>query len=218
MTRDIETLCTLWREVHSNPAWLSVLAEQLNLDTDDEACLIELDEAFLRDMKAIARQWRKELQERMAWSRDGVDNDWAKGRRKEYLTQAITSLGGSINDLAREKADDPVIQALNHLRIAELAKLKSRHFHELSALYQNRPERLDESHIAKARAVPLEQLVETKHGMMLCPLHDDTHPSMLVKNGFGYCFSCCGYLDSIGYMMRVRGLNFREAVENLQRR
>ena len=107
-----------------------------------------------------------------------------------------------------------VIMALNHLRIKAWTK-KSRHNHELSALRRtpgyapkNRDRRLGRS---------LEELSD-RRGMMLCPLHDDTHPSMLVKNGFGYCFSCCGYLDSIGYLMRVRGLNFREAVKNLQGR
>ena len=92
MTRDIQTLCAIWREVHSNPAWLALLVEQLSLDTDDEECLGEIDDAFLRDMRIIERQWRKELRGRMAWSREGVDNKWANERRREYLTQKITDL------------------------------------------------------------------------------------------------------------------------------
>ncbi len=219
MTRDTAALCALWREVHNNPAWLSLLAERLNLVTDDESCLIELDNAYLLDMKLIERQWRMELRELISFSREGVDSEWAKGRRQEYLAQEIQLLTREISAMSTRPKTNAVIMALNHLRIQELGQRRSRHNHELSALRQNRqgyaPE---ESQIERARAVPLEDLVETARGMMLCPLHDDTHPSMLVKNGFGYCFSCCGYLDSIGYLMRVRGLNFREAVKNLQGR
>lgn len=219
MTRDIEALCAIWREVHNNPAWLSLLVERLSLDTDDEAYLNDLDDAFLRDMRGIERQWRKELRERMAWSREGVDSEWAKERRKEYLTQEIGRLESEIASLSTTTETDCVIKAMNHLRNLELGKRKSRHSHELSALRQDHPgNALKTSQIERARAVPLEELVETRRGMMLCPLHNDTHPSMLVKNGFGYCFSCCGYLDSIGYLMRVRGLRFREAVETLQGR
>jgi DNA primase len=55
-----------------------------------------------------------------------------------------------------------------------------------------------------------------------CPLHPDrlgkpdVHPSMLVKAGFGYCFSCGARLDAIGYLMKVRGLGFKDAVRALQ--
>lgn len=212
-----EALRSIWREVHNNPAWLSLLVERLSLDTEDEAYLNDLDDAFLRDMRGIERQWRKELRERVAWSRGGVDSEWAKERRKEYLAQEIGQLESEIETLSTTTETDCVIKAMNHLRIQELGKRKSRYSYELSALRQDRQgNTLETAQIERARAVPLEELVETRRGMMLCPLHDDTYPSMLVKNGFGYCFSCCRYLDSIGYLMRVRGLRFREAVETLQ--
>ena len=87
MTRDTAALCALWREVHNNPAWLSLLAERLNLVTDDESCLIELDNAYLLDMKLIERQWRMELRELISFSRSG--QRMGKGRRQEYLAQEI---------------------------------------------------------------------------------------------------------------------------------
>ena len=211
MTRDTAALCALWREVHNNPAWLSLLAERLNLVTDDESCLIELDNAYLLDMKLIERQWRMEL--RSLFLFPGVDSEWAKGRRQEYLAQEINAQGniGDEHEAENECSDHGAESPANQ----ELGQRKSRHNHELSALPQN-PGYAPESQI-EGSAV-LWKTLSARRGMMLCPLHDDTHPSMLVKNGFGYCFSCCGYLDSIGYLMRVRGLNFREAVKNLQGR
>lgn len=84
--------------------------------------------------------------------------------------------------------------------------------------------RLTEDQIRRARSRPLETvLVEPPTKWLIhCPVHlertgrQDIHPSMLVRGGFGYCFSCGGSLDSIGYLMKLRGLSFRQAVEALQ--
>jgi len=72
---------------------------------------------------------------------------------------------------------------------------------------------LDNDRVESARAYPLQELVKSKR--ILCPLHKDTKPSMSTEKGFGFCFSCGGSIDSIGYLMKVEGKSFVEAVNTL---
>lgn len=50
----------------------------------------------------------------------------------------------------------------------------------------------------------------------LCPKHNDHTPSLLVKNGFCYCFVCEYNADLLGYLMEIKGMSFKEAVKGLQ--
>jgi len=75
---------------------------------------------------------------------------------------------------------------------------------------------VNDNQVAKARNIPLEHLVEVDRSRRtLCLFHDDTNPSLYVKNGFGYCFSCGAWCDSIKYSMKKYGLSFAKAVETL---
>lgn len=51
----------------------------------------------------------------------------------------------------------------------------------------------------------------------LCPFHSEKTPSFTVseEKGFYHCFGCGAHGDSIGFVMRVEGLSFPEAVERL---
>lgn len=73
----------------------------------------------------------------------------------------------------------------------------------------------DRSLVDQARAYPLDDLVESKKGLILCPFHDDTRPSAWIKNGFGYCFACGKRFDSIEYIRKIKGIEFMEAVKYL---
>ena len=66
-----------------------------------------------------------------------------------------------------------------------------------------------------ASEYPLEKLVEAHNGYIICPFHGDTRPSMWVKNGFGWCFSCGEKMNSIVYLRKVKGMKFDEAVNYL---
>ena len=52
---------------------------------------------------------------------------------------------------------------------------------------------------------------------VLCPLHDDTRPSLTldVDRGFWYCFACSEGGDGIELWRRVRSCSFVEAVREL---
>ncbi len=83
------------------------------------------------------------------------------------------------------------------------------------------PEFLDE---IRAR-VPLAGVVGrrvklTKRGREhsgLCPFHSEKTPSFTVseEKGFYHCFGCGAHGDAIGFVMRMEGLSFPEAVERL---
>ena len=51
----------------------------------------------------------------------------------------------------------------------------------------------------------------------LCPFHNEKTPSFTVSEdkGFYHCFGCGAHGDSIGFVMRMEGLSFPEAVERL---
>ncbi|WP_243546272.1 DNA primase [Pseudodesulfovibrio tunisiensis] len=53
--------------------------------------------------------------------------------------------------------------------------------------------------------------------MGACPFHQETKPSMSVNDeeGFFYCFGCQASGDVIDFYMRINGLEFREALEQL---
>ena len=83
------------------------------------------------------------------------------------------------------------------------------------------PEFLDE---IRAR-VPLAGVVGrrvklTKRGREhsgLCPFHNEKTPSFTVSEdkGFYHCFGCGAHGDALGFVMRMEGLSFPEAVERL---
>lgn len=81
--------------------------------------------------------------------------------------------------------------------------------------------------VEKARQIPITQVAERlglgepvrrgKSLLLRCPLHDDHHPSMSIdtSRGLWYCHPCAEGGDGIKLYMRVRRLNFAEAVREL---
>lgn len=76
---------------------------------------------------------------------------------------------------------------------------------------------ITEDMIEKAKAYPLEQLIEiNRQGFARCYMHNDKHASMYTKKGFVHCFSCQYSADTIKVLMDREHLSFREAVLQLQ--
>jgi len=65
------------------------------------------------------------------------------------------------------------------------------------------------------RYVPLRKQGREYGG--LCPFHDESTPSFTVNpvKGFVHCFGCGAHHDAIGFVMRMLGVDFREAVRQL---
>ncbi len=83
-------------------------------------------------------------------------------------------------------------------------------------------DRVTNEDIATARHFPLENLMETFRGghnklKAICPFHEDKKPSLDISTdkNLWYCFVCCEGGDVIKYVMKLEGLEFREAVRRL---
>ena len=55
-----------------------------------------------------------------------------------------------------------------------------------------------------------------KHGMAICPFHEDHHPSLMLDQRY-YCFGCCATGDVIDFTARLFGISQKSAVLKLAR-
>jgi len=77
-------------------------------------------------------------------------------------------------------------------------------------------ERVTPQMIERARAYPIENLIELKRNVALCPFHNERSPSFSVKNNKYKCFGCDASGDSISLAMHLKNMTFKQAVEYLQ--
>jgi hypothetical protein len=75
--------------------------------------------------------------------------------------------------------------------------------------------RLAADMIATARKFSFRKLLKFKGKMTLCPFHDDRTPSMALYDNRVRCFVCNWSWDTIEFVMKREGLNFKEAVRRL---
>lgn len=222
MTRIQDDLYALWDLAHRAPRWLPMLAETMTLDAEDEAHLTDLDDAWRAGARVLEDRWRKEAQPTPE-PPDGMG--WANERRIEYLQGQIAAIseqmrGDSAEYYRMVNEDRPLFDRLLLRGCSPISLTKdprAKLIWEIRSLQT--PEvrgELTDTMIEKARAFPLERLVEPKNEYILCPFHSDRKPSMWVRNGFGFCFPCQKTLDAIGYMMHVKALSFPDAVKALQ--
>lgn len=200
---------------HDTPGWLNLF----NLSNGVVDCLTSLDQAYIRVWKGVDAL-KKELAFEYETGLLGVWEEDVQGRL-DLINKLIADFE---SDYAA--AQQSGVSAINRLVMSQAAQydllLKTRK--KLSAAHASSqggssaviPGRLPESQVAAAKAVPLESIVELDaHNKVICPFHDDEHPSMLVKNGFGYCFTCSKSCDTIGWLMKVEGMSFPDAVRRL---
>ncbi|MBE0427884.1 MAG: hypothetical protein IBX72_14720 [Nitrospirae bacterium] len=69
--------------------------------------------------------------------------------------------------------------------------------------------------IEQAREYPIENLINVRRNMAVCPFHNDKQPSLSIKHNRFYCFGCHAKGDVIEFLMRRDGLSFKEAVNFL---
>jgi DNA primase len=54
-----------------------------------------------------------------------------------------------------------------------------------------------------------------RHGMVCCPFHSDSDPSMKLNDTYYYCFACGANGDAIDLTAKLFDLNPRQAAEKL---
>ena len=74
---------------------------------------------------------------------------------------------------------------------------------------------IDPEMIEKASKYPMSKLIKNKHGMAICPFHNDKTPSLDVRKNFYFCYGCGATGNAIHYVRKIKGLTFAEAIKQL---
>lgn len=171
--------------------------------------LQEIVEAFADECKEIAprelRRWEEAL--------------------KAYKRQFIESPLGRVSPKDRSLIKKILIAQYPNWEVISELSSRIRKLRRLIALAKRRPKRREDLSVEEARRYPLPQLCEDlgielrrvgRYWRGLCPLHPDTHPSFTVyEEGRWYCFGCQKGGDTIGLVMKIKGLTFIETVRFL---
>ena len=211
-------LFEFWKLTHRRFGWFPFLVERFGLGPDDQDMLDEWDDEYRSNMRDMERRWHRDGKHGKIAELRAQGGAWGRGRRRAYLAERLRHLVGEIAKLYESKPG-PFEMAIGKDWEREADGLRD----QLDMA--NRPflkgGGLDEVRIERARGYPFGELLERlgvdiRRNRIQCPLHEDERPSMSISRGFGYCFSCGGSIDSIGYLMRINGLSFLDAVRDLQ--
>lgn len=70
--------------------------------------------------------------------------------------------------------------------------------------------------IARARELPIADMVKVRAHTTLCLWHDDSTPSMHVyPDNHAYCFVCAKRADAIDFWMQLKSLDFISAIKDM---
>lgn len=209
------TIEDVYFAVREIPGWLKYFRDA-DYSDDDLAYLEALDDLYRDyDSREEIRQWEKEIEKAGGLEPWELDSDTDK---IILLTKKIDELNKEI--VRRIKRGDPyhlikiVVPEITHLT-KERDRIRARMVH------RDQPDsfKLPEWKITKARQYPLEKLIgdQLKNGRMPCPFHNGKDNNFSIKGSYGWCFVCNEWCDSIKWLMKIEGLTFREAVEQLNR-
>lgn len=150
-----------------------------------------------------------------------VDIQWAIERRKAFLIGQINELRGKSNELVRLFSGHNELERyllLDSLRWLN-GQVKQFELELNSSNKKPNDKRITQVDIERAKQYPLENLLTNiRHNKTNCisGSHEDKHPSMDVRNGFAYCYSCGWRGDSIAVFMKVNTVDFITAVKRLK--
>ena len=71
------------------------------------------------------------------------------------------------------------------------------------------------SAITVPQAAKVYGMEPDRRGMVCCPFHSDSHPSMKLNDNYYYCFGCGATGDVVDLTAKLFGLNPRQAAEKL---
>lgn len=214
------SLTDLYFLIRPYPGWLAGAAASLALAPEDITALEEMDDAYGLPLDTALAEWDKETEGERRLGIFGLDTD---AERVAVLSQTIAE---AYRDYAAAvKADGPYLDRVFLLVCRDVEELE-----KLRRTYRGRTvhravhsddDRISDADIVAAREYPLERLLAvelTKFGYVKCRWHDDKKPSMLVKKGYGWCFSCSTWADSIKWLVEVDQMSFADAVRYLRAR
>jgi hypothetical protein len=215
-------LIILYLLVNKYPGWLSGVKKSFGLSDQDVEFLEHLDDEAIKICPMTKNQQIhiKKMEQEYRWGILGAESD----------DEIIDILSRNISQFNRDYEesfmnDHPYLtRALMRQiwEVDEMERVRTRlRFNQVRKISTNRTSsRISDQQIARAREYPLESLVGNvnKHGFTNCPFHDDKKPSMLIKNNFGWCFSCQSWVDPIKWCMTFKGMSFPESINFLSGR
>ena len=170
------------------------------------------------DPKKIADVW--EIDEKECWEyieEVNIAQREAEKERKEYLSTLQKELKEWVetipdkNNIRIEAIKEQLVNAKTTQEKHDIPRL----LREVKIL-KGITESVTKEMIERARQFPMENLIELKRKMALCPFHNENTPSFSVKNNSYHCFGCGVSGDTIDLAMHLKNYTFRQAVEFLQ--
>jgi len=212
-------LTMIYHNVNKYPGWLSGVTKSLNLTSEEISFLEQLDDDFLwsrtvQENKQIAKI-EKEMTRDYEWGILVAETD---DQRIKILTQNITDAYSLYEESF--KRDEPILNRMLILKLRDvegMERLRQRLRIKTLGPIERESFRLTDYEIEKARDFPLEELVGplAPGNKIICHWHDDSKPSMWIKNNYGWCFVCQTWTDSIKWQMEMGQMAFHEAVKYL---
>ena len=186
-----------------------------------EETKIELDRAFVAG-------WMMRVPPRTEYLTD-EEYEAAVEIESEYLEKEWPKVKAAVRDMANDVPEHERFEMRRRYIQDQIHEKKLRYLEtqdpklekELkrllfeAKLFTNDVKGTDIERIVRARNFPLEKLIKHVRYMAVCPFHKDHSPSLNIKNNFYFCHAGCGTGDVIDFYMKLNGVSFKEAVENL---
>lgn len=153
-----------------------------------------------------------------------VDRAYALQCRIRYLKEEITRMGSNYADLIIEMLDGSELDcAMYDSRLDQQRKELESKRRELQVLRRRmsgkvKTDEITDDMIARARMYPVELLVEFRRGKTQAWCHEDRNPSAFhgTRTNTVQCPVCDKKFDSIAVLMQRDGMQFADAVRQLQ--
>ena len=212
------SLISVYHATRKIPGWLSLLQESgvftgeeiMQLEQEDTDQIYGMEKNVYRGIENAFKDIRHDYEYRVS----NLETDEEKiGALSKFIAEQWESLVEKMKRFPFWLIDIEAKEIKNIERYR--SKIQARMVHK------DHPDSrsLTEWEIHRARTYPLENLVSVgRNGRIICEWHEDTRPSMMVKNGWGYCHACGKSVDSIRWMQEVKGMSFKDAVKYLSGR
>lgn len=205
------------RQANFPTGWISKIAKIFSLSSDDIFYLDDVASKDKRELFNLEAEMKRKLKLALAAFKMEVynsDKEYYQARRREFLKSKRLKEVEELTQyrVGMGKSETGIMLFDDSPYTLEIKKIDK----EIEML--NRVDidgSLTQMEIERARDHPLSEVVGCKVGAkIICPFHDDHHPSMQVYKLTGFCFVCQKSVDSIGWLME-QGLSFVTAVKRL---
>ena len=160
---------------------------------------------------------------RMAKERE-VGRAYVINCRSRFLTGRLMEINDELGCLAdfleRNEGTNHLTFHVTATDAERLIKEKVEVLKEIEAIKRmttDPKERITDDMIERAKAYPVDRLVEFRNKKAAAWCHEDRHPSLchMTRKNLAWCPVCNQYFDAIGVLMNRDGYSFIDAVKQL---